>query len=119
MTDTSLKDIDMLPGEVAIKAWRTQTATWGPFVSGGALNLTSERLIWVRGGLNVVPGSNVEIRLGQIVSCHADDGFSRHRVMLKLRDNSERTFHVLRGQTASEVAKTINEVLRRRGLIDD
>ena len=118
MTDTSLNEVDMLPGEMPIKAWRTQTASWGPFVSGGALNLTSLRLIWVRGGLNIVPGGNLELRLEDIDTCDADDGFNRHRVMLKLADGSERVFHVLRGANAAEVADAINEVLRRRGLID-
>jgi hypothetical protein len=118
MTDASLKDIDLLPGEVAIKAWRTQTATWGPFVSGGALNLTSERIIWIRGGLNIVPGSNLTIRLDQIETCLGDDGFNRHRVLLTLLDGSKRTFHALTGIKGSEVADDINDARRKRGLLD-
>ena len=118
MTDAQIGDVDLLPGEREIKAWRAQTATWGPWVSGGVLNLTSLRLIWTRKGFNFVPGSSVTVGLEQIETCVGDDGFSRHRVVLTLADGSERTFHMLIGADGIKVAEYINEVRRRRGLLD-
>jgi len=113
MTDKSLKDIDLLPGEMPLKAWKTQTSTWGPFVSGGALNLTNQRLIWVRGGINVVPGKNLFLKLEEIKTCTADDGFNRHRLLLGLNDGSERVFHVLVGRNATELVSAIDEARKR------
>jgi hypothetical protein len=118
MSEEMIGDVDMLPGEMPVKSWRAQTATWGPFVSGGVLNLTSERVVWNRKGFNIVPGSSVIVRLDQIQTCLGDDGFNRHRVLLTLKDGSERTFHVLVGVNGSTVAGAINAARSKRGLPD-
>ncbi len=119
MVEEAIGDVDLLPGETAIDVWRSETATWGRFVSGGSLHLTNRRLIWVRRRFNVVPGSSVTIGLDEIKTCVGDDGFSRHRVLLTLKDGSERVFHVRVGVDGSTVADAINGVRRRLGMIDD
>jgi hypothetical protein len=118
MAEEMIGDVELRPGEVSLNAWRAQTATWGPFVSSGTLNLTNERLIWIRRRFNVIPGSTVIVKLDQIKTCVGDDGFNRHRVILTLLDGSERTFHVLVGTDGSTVADAINEARRKRGLLD-
>src|SRR2546427_3907314 len=108
MTERMIGDFELRADEVQVKACKAQTETWGPFVSKGAFYLTSERIIWLRARWNIIPSSDVVIKLDQIATCVADDGFNRHRVLLTFKDGSKRTFHVLVGVEASDVADAIN-----------
>jgi hypothetical protein len=112
--------VTLAADEEPIKAWDAQTETWGRFASSGTLNLTSRRLIWIREGLNLVPRPpSVVVRLDDIENCSSQDWLGVHIARLRMRDGSRRTFRLFWGIRASELVKAINELRRKRGLLDD
>ncbi len=112
-----LGDVDLLPGEVQVKAWRVEYVVGLIGLGTGTLYLTSERLIYVKGSFNWPWGPSAKIvSMGDIEQCSGRGGFPRGTLSIGLADGSEvrfRPFWPL-APKASEIATDINAILRER-----
>jgi hypothetical protein len=110
------RPIDLLPGEAVLKAWDASQRLYWPWNWGlGVLQLTSERLIFMRPPVwpgkeevVMVPLSEVENRVGRRAVLN-----SRGVVELQLRSGQRLRFYPPPvGIPAKEIASAINNILR-------
>lgn len=119
--------VDLLPGEVALRAWEAG------FVNGlagawGILYLTTHRLVWIR--MKIAPpwaAKTMEIPINDITAAEARkpwgwwlNPFARGRVAIIRKDAEMCQFGAsVLGPSAKEITREITSILRDRGLPRD